>query len=570
MKSNDDSDSEDDFGPKPTSAAAANNGQDLDTSDKVEPVKKKIKRSLEFEQVFVGNLPETDFYEHSYMHRDVVTHICVSKPTEFVVTASNDGHVKFWKKMAETIEFVKHYQAHLGCIYSLAMSADSKQLVTTAADKYIKFFEISGFDLSNMIGPLPFTPTTAAWLPIAGSSGNLCDRVVVADMLTGFLRVYRADSGDQTCLKEFDIHSAPVKCLAIHPSSHVMVSIDTRGMIEYWDYDNYTTTITGATAVAFKLKTETDLYDLAKAKTVPCSLAMSPKGNLFAVLSRDKTIHIFDFAKGKLLRKYDESAQVYNANNKDSAAVSMAGSVLGLDALELGRRQAVERSGNLLVYGSLRGIKVVNVVTNKLVRVIGSGESGERFMFVALYQGVPKVDNQLLLSRAGAEGMTKTDEKNGAADANMAKQGLHSEAILHTTFGDVHIKLFSVECPKTVENFTTHIKNKYYDNLTFHRIIKGREILWAMALEENPSGAKSSRMSSHDRPFTVSMANAGPGTNGSQFFITTVPTPWLDNKHTIFGRVTKGFEIVSKIENLRVNKYDKPYDVVKILSADVI
>ena len=50
------------------------------------------------------------------MHRDVVTHICVSKPTEFVVTASNDGHVKFWKKMAETIEFVKHYQAHLGTV----------------------------------------------------------------------------------------------------------------------------------------------------------------------------------------------------------------------------------------------------------------------------------------------------------------------------------------------------------------------------------------------------------------------------------------------------------------------
>ena len=93
----------------------------------------------------------------------------------------------------------------------------------------------------------------------------------------------------------------------------------------------------------------------------------------------------------------------------------------------------------------------------------------------------------------------------------------------------------------------------------------GGESIWGGEFEDEIS-----RHVKHDRPYTVSMANAGPNTNGSQFFITTVATPWLDGKHTIFGRVYKGFEVIKEIENVKVTKHDKPFEDIRIMSIDII
>jgi peptidylprolyl isomerase domain and WD repeat-containing protein 1 len=154
------------------------------------------------------------------------------------------------------------------------------------------------------------------------------------------------------------------------------------------------------------------------------------------------------------------------------------------------------------------------------------------------------------------------------------------EAILHTNKGDIFIRLFGRETPRTVENFTVHTQNGYYDQVIFHRIIKsfmiqtgdpkgdgtGGESIWGGEFRDefHPS-------LKHDRPFTVSMANCGPNTNGSQFFITTVPTPWLDGKHTVFGRVVRGMEVVQRIENVETDDLDKPItgQEIKILNVDL-
>ena len=144
--------------------------------------------------------------------------------------------------------------------------------------------------------------------------------------------------------------------------------------------------------------------------------------------------------------------------------------------------------------------------------------------------------------------------------------------------GDIHIKLFGNECPRTVENFCGHSRSGYYEGTVMHRIIKGfmiqmgdpkgdgtgGESIWGGEFEDEIH-----RDLRHDRPFTVSMANAGPGTNGSQFFITTVPTPWLDGKHTVFGRVTRGMDIVVAIENAPTDHLDKPLETMKILGIEI-
>ena len=144
--------------------------------------------------------------------------------------------------------------------------------------------------------------------------------------------------------------------------------------------------------------------------------------------------------------------------------------------------------------------------------------------------------------------------------------------------GEVYCDLFPEECPKTVENFVVHAKNGYYNNLIFHRVIKGfmvqtgdpegdgtgGESIWGKEFQDEIHADLK-----HDLPFTLSMANCGPGTNASQFFITTVPCPWLDGKHTVFGRVTKGMTAVKDIEQVRVDKENKPLIEVKLHSIRI-
>jgi len=148
--------------------------------------------------------------------------------------------------------------------------------------------------------------------------------------------------------------------------------------------------------------------------------------------------------------------------------------------------------------------------------------------------------------------------------------------IFETTAGIIELKLFPNAAPKAVENFTTHVKNGYYNGLIFHRVIKrfmiqggdptgtgrGGESIWG-----KPFGDEIALGFAFDRDGILAMANAGPHTNGSQFFITTTRTPWLNGRHTIFGEVTGGMDVVRRIEYSDVGPNDKPKVDQKIIKA---
>lgn len=174
---------------------------------------------------------------------------------------------------------------------------------------------------------------------------------------------------------------------------------------------------------------------------------------------------------------------------------------------------------------------------------------------------------------------------------------------LNTSMGTIKIKLFPEQAPKTVENFLTHAKDGYYDGVIFHRVIQN-----FMIQGGDPEGTGRGGESIYGEPFedeisgqlynfrgALSMANAGPGTNGSQFFIVQLPelpenglppadtpeevreeyaanggTPWLDGKHTVFGQVIEGMDIVDAIAEVEVGAGDRPVQDVIIESIDII
>ncbi|PKC13234.1 peptidyl-prolyl cis-trans isomerase cyp15, partial [Rhizophagus irregularis] len=586
---------------------------------------KKKKRVLMHERTYLERLPSADMYERSYMHRDVLSFVATTA-TDFIITTSVDGHLKFWKKNDKGIEFVKHFRAHIGNITSISVSADGLLLATGAVDKALKVFDVVNFDMINMM-KLEYTPNSICWVHKRGQAQTL----LASSDNAGNIFIYDGRGDEQPLHKVPKLHNHPVHLMTYNEKDHTVLSADTSGMLEYWVPEE---PFGLPKTVSFEFKSDTDLYEFKKMKTSPTSMTFSPDYKQFVTTSiGDRQIRVFRFKTGKMIRKYDESLSVISEMQQAGTAIYK------LDDMEFGRRLAVERelektslastmnavfdeSSNFIIYPTLLGIKIVNLTTNKVVRLIGKTEP-HRFLNMSMYQGAPKRKALITMEMAASDNplmreselmdptlfctaykrnrffmFTKREpdaheshkgdrdvynekpsrEEQTVASAQPTKQKLGNTAILRTTSGDIHVRLFPEYAPKAVENFVTHAKNGYYNNVIFHRVIKGFMIQTGDPLGDGTGGEsiwgsefedEFNKDLKHDRPYTVSMANAGPNTNGSQFFITVVPTPWLNNKHTIFGRATAGMDVIHTIENAKTDKLDKPFEDVKVINIEI-
>jgi peptidylprolyl isomerase domain and WD repeat-containing protein 1 len=508
------------------------------------------------------------------MHREQLCFTTLTPHTDFLITSSIDGVVKFWKKDFGGIEFVKEFRAHTGEIRSVSASADGRSFATAGADNTVKIFDVVTFDLLAMLN-LEYSPKAVCWVHGRGAS---FPQLAVSSEENGWIRIYDGRGDNMEPLQTLKaVHRMPVSLMVYNSAYDCVVSVDEGGMVEYWrpsgTYEKPDNVWT--------MKSSTSLFEFKKAKCVPSSITISPTGKQFATFSfPDRKIRIFEFATGKLYRTYDESIETITSMQQAGTAVQH------LEDMEFGRRIGIERdldqpsirsrlniifdeTSNFILYGSMYGVKVINTLTNKLVKLYGQEESF-RPLWLTLYQGQPEKKGVVTVQMAASENpLLQEAEARDAmlvstgsgkvrfymftndATASKSDRDVHNEkpratntkkadekalaatgstATLHTTFGDITIRLFPDAAPKAVENFVTHARNAYYNNVIFHRVIRkfmiqtgdplgdgtGGESIWGKEFSDEFTPSLR-----HDKPYMVSMANAGPGTNASQFFITT-------------------------------------------------
>ncbi len=549
----------------PGSDNSTRKAEEMDPSNNADVEEPKVKRAKKASKINrqLEEMPSSSHYQVSFLHKAPVSHVISSARYGYVVTACEEGIVKFWKRTSPItdpqggtnpsnggkkdhpatpcLEFVKSFTAHVGPLSALCIDESDDTIASIGKkDGLIKFFDVSTFDAKSMIKTNNATSFGGAATFLKGSSQELL--LAISHASDGDISIYSV--GSLSLVQTLSLHSKPVTALAYNRRHKCCISGDGMGILEIWDTTKGTSegNIVGAPCsiannrIDYPSKLKTDLYKMAKKKTYPRSISMSD--NYFVVYGADYKVRVFNISTAKIEVRYDERLSVYSSKNFSN---------YGMDSVEFGKRAATEReiedqhenqvhlpsqlvamdpSERYLLISTMIGIKIIDWRKNKLVKIIGKADASQyRFLTFCMCLGDAKMNQQMQLARGMGKSTAvgeKKEEVNNSIVVALAYQQRRffvfshfdpllepegdvdstnnrdiwneaptaqdqllvsesgrgggsqietiSKAILRTSKGDIHIKLFH-EVPKTFENFTEHARSGYYDGVIFHRVI---------------------------------------------------------------------------------------------------
>ncbi|CCE73286.1 Piso0_000317 [Millerozyma farinosa CBS 7064] len=555
------------------------------------------------------DLPFDKDYTYSYVLNDRITALSQATADKFLlITGSQNGFVQFWRRKEKSdnsketsmrsdtnqdtggIEIVSEICAHPGKEISLLLldSLTSKLASIAKDDKLCNIYDLNTLDMIQRI-PLTFIPDTSRFNLGCWFTKDMNSYLILSEKDACTIHIINPEDEEEHSTKQ--IHKQPTSIILPNLQHDCIVSFDKRGMIEYWN----PFTDEHPSRLKFRFKTETDLMVFVKQKTpVDTAVLDTSESKLVAYSSISHSIKIFDFETGKLettlMLEVSEitddrncpTTMIYDSNN-DLIYLSYGNYISVLDiksgssVFKLGescipRDQPISRFVISKQF-SFKRFDIDMVVSKN--EILESELEKESTLFAITSNGHNLMSfdrTNPKLTTVDLKGKTWTRQKTKTVQTNFPV------VVLHTSLGDIRVKLFNDAASKTAENFITLCKRNFYDNITFHRVIKDFMIQSGDPTGDGTGGISAwnnhfedefSASLNHSRPYMLSMANSGPNTNGSQFFITTTSTPWLDNKHTVFGEVIDGHDTVKAIEGSETDRNDKPVNQIIILSTSI-
>lgn len=554
--------------------------------------------------IYLNKIPSSKMYYRSYMHRSTIDFTVSIKKMNFFVTISDDGIIKFWHRIDDELEFVYEHKFD-SKIYSFTLSKDEEYLAFGTFSSKILLFKVKTFEIISVFSLKSTNPVCVTFIDI---EQTLDPYIAYSYDDVGEINVF--NPLQDTEIEEVTLSDGRTKKLIIPVNTYTIksvfkdklidlgwssdykfiISVSEKGYIEFWTYKQDISNIKWTIQ-----KFNYDSYfstDYIKIINIECgnkrkvqSFDISDDSKYIAICCSDWKIRLYNMFDGKEVALfYDDLTMDIDNENEEYFKNRL---ILERNVRQLNSFYSICFSTYFLFVPSIFGIKIYKLGNfSNPIDILGKVEKGERYNTVTF---LPPVDNfpptlvctafeknrfYLFNNSSPTSKRDVNNEKNiEKIKIKKVKQRITTDkrlptlALLHTTKGTIKIRLYPKKCPLACENFVLLAKKGYYDGCKIFRVVRdfciqmgdptctgnSGESIWGDNFEDEFDSELT-----FDKPYMVGMANMGPNTNGSQFFITTAVASHLNNKHTVFGEVVDGFNNIKNIEIVEVNNYSRP------------